>query len=384
MSTSSAWPDAITVTESPAGLAYRLPRRRPHRRLLRPVATHAAIGLALGAAGVAVWVFGSAQVVGLGVALIVQGLVFPAVGAALLVTRSSVALTTEGITFTEWVGPVPLARSRPLGHLRRFVTHRALEGDDVWPPPNGTLQVVCEGSQNLYFAVGYPYEWLRALAADLAARCGVPHEEAPLDGSPAVKVRPFFLEPVRDGDTFDRPDPPAGTRIAVERRPGGAAVLRVPPGRLLGGTAGLVLFIIVALGPVYVFLGAYVLTWPGPAYLALGLIGAALPAAAWHFHNRHTTLTVTPDALAVLETGGLLPPRERCWSRGELSAIRIGPGSSSGRGRPTWELYFYLSDGKSVGLFCGRDREELAWLATALRRELRLPAVAREGGETTP
>jgi hypothetical protein len=43
-------------------------------------------------------------------------------------------------------------------------------------------------------------------------------------------------------------------------------------------------------------------------------------------------------------------------------------------GRPVLELQIHPVGGKKWGLLAGRDEDELRWMATALRRALKLPA----------
>src|SRR2546425_11036744 len=110
-----------------------------------------------------------------------------------------------------------MRRIRPRDHLRRLAVYRVAQGEWSRPPHNGVLEVVCEGSQSLWFAVGYPCDLLSGLAADLADHCGLPAPEEPRDLPVGVKVESLFLDRVRDQDTFDQPNQPADSKVLVEQ-----------------------------------------------------------------------------------------------------------------------------------------------------------------------
>lgn len=381
-------PAEIRITEYPTSVRYELPRR-PMPEGLRAQVRLFRLGLPVAAVGVGpiylAVVQGNSFLFGVGVILLVLGALMFAGSLAMQATRSSVELTPDELKLTEWLGLVPRERVRPRHRLRRLVTHYAIDKAAPEKLTDGVIEVVCDGAQPVWFACGYPYEWMVALGAELAQRCGVPHEVAPLDGSPPVKVVPFFLAPVRDADTFDVEEAPAGSRVSVTRKEDGLTVIEVPPAGWWQLSNTFLLF----LAPILV-LGTYLLvnfatlalgvqvSGLVELLLAVGLVGSALIMVVVHNLRRWTVLAVNHQRLGVLETGGWVPERQRIFARDQIAAVRTGPGRIGQRGKDIIELYLFFKDGNKVGLLAGRDNAELRWLATVLRQALQVPAVARE------
>ena len=64
----------------------------------------------------------------------------------------------------------------------------------------------------------------------------------------------------------------------------------------------------------------------------------------------------------------------RCeWERSDLYDVRSGVAMVRRRGSESHELQIWKRDGDKVVLLTGRPEAELRWLATTLRRALRLP-----------
>lgn len=377
----------IKVTESSGTVSFELPRRGVPPGLQSKLPQFW-IGFPLLAGGGYVIYLGVAQMLsflfGIGVMIAVVGLLMIGSGLALQRTRSSVHLTATELKLQEWIGPIPRELVRPRHRLRRLVTHYAITPGVTELPSRGVLEVICDGAQPLWFATDYSHDLLVALGAELARRCNVPHEIAPLDDKPAVRVQPFFLGPVRDADTLDRDDQPAGSRITVEHR-AESTVITVPPPGLWQGVNRLLIGLFVPAG-MFLFITGLIVLKAGPgiglvpwAIFLVALVAVCgLTALLVHNRRRWTVLVVNPEQLGVLFTGGLLGERERLYPRIRIVAVRTGPSRVSERGRDMRELYLYFADRKEVGLCGGRDNAELAWLATQLRQTLAVPAVRRE------
>jgi hypothetical protein len=375
MATLTALPEEISVGETAGGLRYRLPRRSTARLRVQAVKM-ALVGAGLLAVGIGLFVWAGLF---LGFGLIGTGFFMLVASPFGLTTRSSTDVTPGRLVLTEWFGPVPVQRIRPHRLVRRFVVHRLREGDGAEPPPNGVIEVVCEGAQTLWFAAGYPYEWLTALAARLGQDCQVHWSEDSHTDSPPVKVVPFFLTHIRDEDTFDQPVQPIASQVILEGKPDGLTVLRVPPGHFFQGPAVLLL----VLFPIGMLLGMKVggqfLPWPLSVLMPLVVLAAAAVPLVWHARSRWTVLAASAEGLGVLWTGGPFKPCEKYFPRAQIAAIRVGAGSNGGgRNQDIRELYIYFTDGKQFGLFCGRAHDELRWLATVLRQTLQVPPVAHE------
>lgn len=378
MSTLPDLPDAIHLNESAARLSIQLPRRRPARQLVRKVVIpKLALGLGLLVGAVVVIQVGH----GTG-ALVVAGilgaisLILVGMALSFLATRSEAAVVGQDLILTEWIGPVPVRRTRACDRLRRIATHHALEGDGADPPPNGVLEITSQGAPPLWFGVGYPRAWLLAVGARLAKRCAVPHEEVPFD-SPAVKIAPFFLGQSPETDTSDQPVQPTTSRIVVERGSDGLTVLRVPPTGLGRGWRSLAQHIDAVFATAFL---AYL--WFGKRSGASAVVGLLLVGVValrkYSLMRRHTVLAASPEGLDILSTGGFRYSQRDSYERAEIRELHVGFGDIGQGGLSRHALWLHLLDGRLITLLGGRDREELRWVATELRKALDVPAVAQE------
>lgn len=198
---------------------------------------------------------------------------------------------------------------------------------------------------------------------------------------------------------LERREKPAGCRMIEEPIANGVDLLVPPTGyrhpevrRYLLCAAGSLAAALLGGGFLYVFLsggqvGAGDLEflqslWILPAVLALGAVGAL--AEAVRRARRHATLTVIGDTLLVRQAS-LFGTQERELQRSRITDVRVGDtlqGRAVGprtrravldRSDPTWELHIHLLGGEIVRLLDGYGDAELQWLATVLRRALRVP-----------
>ena len=312
----------------------------------------------------------------LGVLLTVIGLPILAWAVASYACHSAVELSRDRLILTEWFGPFPLRRMRPIDHLRRLTPYRVQKGEWSKPPHNGVLEVVCEGSQSLWFAIGYPCELLSSLAVDLAKRCALPPPEEPVDLPCETKIEPLFISPVRDEDTFDQLDQPAGSKIEMRQQAGGLTVFRVPPGPLPDAVPVLLLLTLVL--TVFAFwLGEETLPRPLALLPPLAMLAAAV-CGLLHFLRRSTVIAVSREHLSVLRAGGPFPPRQRHWQRSAIRELRMDLSPARRRSEEVCTIHVFFHGGTKAGMCWGRDKEELAWLATRLRQALHVPPVAHE------
>src|SRR5262249_49092088 len=157
--------------------------------------------------------------------------------------------------------------------------------------------------QTLWFAAGYPYDWLAALAARLGQHSQVPWAEDH-DDAPAVKIVPFFMTHIRDEDTFDQPVQPLNSRVVVESKEDGLTVLRVPRDRSWSGPAAIPLMLLPFFGLFGVLIGMGMLPWPLPVIVGPALLAVVSIPLLWHVWTRWTVLAVSEEGLGVLRTGG--------------------------------------------------------------------------------
>src|SRR5262245_28284377 len=196
----SSWPAEIHVSETVDGACFQLPRRTSPRLLAQAVLP-VCLGLPLVVLGIVLLCDQSVRSIGMGVTVMGATLIVCGVGARF--TNSKVDVRAGALIFTERIGLLTRPRRRPFELVRQFVVHRLREGDLIEPPPHGVIRIECHGAQDLWFAAGYPYEWLTRLAQELAHRTGSTMTEAP-QGEPEVLIEPLFSGAIRDEDTFDR------------------------------------------------------------------------------------------------------------------------------------------------------------------------------------
>ena len=316
----------------------------------------------------------------LGVLLTVIALSILCWGVASYACHSAVELSRDRLILTECprraTDDDQVRRMRPIDHLRRLTPYRVQKGEWSKPPHNGVLEVVCEGSQSLWFAIGYPCELLSSLAADLAKRCALPAPAEPRDLPCQTRIEPLFISPVRDEDTFDRLDQPAGSKIEVRQQAGGLTVFRVPPVPLPDAIP--ILLLLTLFLTVFAFwLGEKI--FPGAlAFLPpLAMLTAAV-CGVLHFLRRSTVIAGSAEHLSVLRTGGPFPPRQRHWQRSAIRELRMELSPARRRSEEVCTIHVFFHDGTKAGMCWGRDKEELAWLATLLRQTLQVPPVAHE------
>ncbi|HEV3116598.1 MAG TPA: hypothetical protein VGY58_06070 [Gemmataceae bacterium] len=290
------------------------------------------------------------------------------------VCHSAIELTEDGVIFTEWFGLLPLRRFRPIAHISRLAPYRVHKGEWSKPPDNGVLEVICKGSQSLWFAIGYPCDLLSGLAADLAVRCGLPAPAEVRDLPLETKIEPLFISRVRDEDTFDRLDQPAGSKIEVCQGAGGVTVFRVPPGPWPDAIP-ILIFLTMFLAVFALFLGEVIFPAPLavlPPFAVLAVAGCGLV----HFLRRWTVIAVSGEGLSFLRVGGPVPSRQRHWPRAAIRAIRMDLSPARRRTEEVCTIHVFFHDGSKAGMCWGRDKEELAWLATLLRQTLHVPPVS--------
>jgi hypothetical protein len=186
----------------------------------------------------------------------------------------------------------------------------------------------------------------------------------------------------------DRDEQPAGSTATLEQHDDGVTITVPPTGMqgLLEDQAILpVLAIAVALttwiavataravaesGPVGVFTfeGAYI-AWPGVLILAANVASAFRRSG--QLEARHGVLTV--------RWTGLLGTRKRTWHRDELAEIRVASERIKSEGTMEWSQSLAirprdLSTPAPRHLLDWREKAELEWIATKLRRALGLPS----------
>jgi len=295
--------------------------------------------------------------------------------------RCRIEWRAQRLLVTDYVGPIRWRRRMPQGSIRKFtVKHGGVKVNDKpvtsGPLVNlGALMIEFEHGKPRFLVLGYPHDWLQALAEDLSIRVGA---TAVFVGNPAVEL---VDASTNEPQSLDVHEQPAGSRVQVEERGAGVS-LQVPPAGLWRGSKGLFFFALLWCGFMVFFTANTAssvfkpgrIQWAFAAFIVgFWAIGIGLVTAAVRLGRRSATLEVDASRLRV-ETRGLFGMRQREWIRGDLTAIRADASGMEVNDHPLIELQIHPRSGKKVGLLAGRNEEELRWIATRLRRALNLPA----------
>lgn len=230
---------------------------------------------------------------------------------------------------------------------------------------------------------GYPLKWLEALAHELATRCSGLNITAPTVN---VVTEPLPPRDLGQPDKRDYPDQPVGSQVQLVERPDGFT-LTMPPAGLVRGSKGLFAFAILwntfmsVFTTIFLFAKGSQTSSGEPMFWLLIIvfwsIGVGLFIPAINMGRRRAVFMIAGDQLR-LAHANLFGTKLSAWSRDELKSIHIGPSGMAVNDIPVLELQIEPRAGKKVGLLSGRDEDELRWIATTLRRGLRLetPKVA--------
>ena len=93
--------------------------------------------------------------------------------------------------------------------------------------------------------------------------------------------------------------------------------------------------------------------------------------------RRQAVFAIVGDQLLVMDIGVLGSKRFE-WDRSELYDVRSGEVLANNRKTKSFELQIWKRDGKKAAFLAARDADELRWMATVLRRKLRLPLQREE------
>lgn len=309
------------------------------------------------------------------------------VGALSLYTgRAEVELGGSELRAIERVGPFRWSRRLPVIRVSRLVVgHLTPDAGKDYKCPSvelanepglAAILAEVEGGKPMTLAPGYPRAWLLALAQDLARR-GKASAPDPLSDLPPPKID--VVESAVEASGFlERPERPAGSAVVVERHPDGVTLIVPPRGVGRGaGCLGLLVSLLFLGGASLCMLGSAGIVHghgdPWAAFWICLISGLLLLLWVIEVGRRRAVLVVAGDTLRVT-TAGLLGAQERLWRREELVDIRTGPSNYKCNDEPVPELQIHLMTRAKFGFLVGRDADELAFLATELRRSLHLPA----------
>jgi len=295
----------------------------------------------------------------------------------LTVTVPSRWFGRRGAVFTVTEGELVVVRNKLFGAERRQWSRRQLADirvgciHDSEGPDTPELHIEPHPGEGTRFRMALVDEAeARWLATLLRRAVGVPEA-----GSPA------------QADLFrERREQPAGSRIVCQELLGGVTLTVPPTGSDVKKRfqCGLVAFSGAALFATlvhFVFDDTeiyYVYSGLGALFCVTFLVDAGNRA------RRHVVLTVADDRLMVRQSG-LYGARQEQLPRLRIADVRVGDSLDGiaisphtrqlarDKADPTYELQIHLRNGEIVRFLDGYGDAELQWLATVLRRALRVP-----------
>ena len=300
-------------------------------------------------------------------------------GLFILAGRTRLTITRERLISTEIAGPFRKSRRLRVADLERLEVVAAVrQQTDAQPPAAfarlGALAALLRGGQHKLLLLGYPRDWLDALAEELS-------------GQLTLQGKPVTVERV--------PDKPGGESPAIEeaaQQPAGSNArlvetatsieLTVPSRGLWKDSSGLLFFGLVWCLFIGVFSAAMLFgAKSGKTSGDFGPVGFALMLAVFwaaglgmmlfgiHLGTRRWTLKADSRRLEVAFRSALRC-RQWHWAAAEIKEIGVGDSNVEVNHRRLEELQVRPCVGNKAGLLRGRTHDELAWIATVLRRTL--------------
>lgn len=301
-------------------------------------------------------------------------------GMFILCGRTRLVATRETLRVTEIAGPFRWSRKVKLTDIERLQVAAAVQKQSSAPTPAGPGQLGALGAalrngKKMPLLIAYPRDWLEPLAEELSGLMQ-------LGGAP-VTVENVAM-PAQPGAVLceEVQQQPAGSNARLVETAGGVE-LELPSKGFWKESGGLLVFSLLWCGFMVVFTTAMVagsIKGHTAASAALGLlaflavfwtIGLGLLLLAIHLGTRRWAVKADERHLEAAVRSAV---RSRNWQWGasDLRELKVGDSNIEVNNRRLQELQVYARSGKKTGLLRGRDPVELAWIATRLRRVLKL------------
>jgi hypothetical protein len=295
-------------------------------------------------------------------------------GLLIMAGRTRLVVERDRIIITEIAGPIRKRRKVKLQDMERLelVGSAGTASLPGFLQDLGGLGARLKNGKKMLLLLGYPRDWLEPLAQELSGLMQI-------QGAP-VKIEHVSLAPDSSTPALEETvDKPAASRI--EAKPGSNGLtLEIPPAGLRRGSKGLF-----TMGVIWcLFMAVFTFGWSraGKASVPLGvwgfiavfwLIGLTMLTSALNMARRRATFAAENGGLKI-EQNGLFGAKAWQWRPGEIAAIRVGESGMRVNNVPVLELQVHPVQGRKKGFFGGRDEAELRWLASQLRRTLRVSA----------
>jgi len=243
--------------------------------------------------------------------------------------------------------------------------------------PLGALTAVMHNGSKRMLLLGYPRDWLDGMAEELSS-------VLQLSGKPVVVSRLTALQQSPPGQAEEVLDKPAGSPATLLETSNGLE-LTIPSRGLFKESGGMIVFGIlwcVVLGFVtcMMVLGAKPVRshksfTPLGACIFLGGFWAAgfgMVLAGVHLGTRRWRVQADAQDLRI-SLQSSLRKRDWHWPVSEVENVSVVNSNVTVNNRRLLQLEVRLKTGKRTGLLAGRDADELAWIASVLRRSLGVP-----------
>ncbi len=396
---SNELPRQIEVQPWLDGIRYRLPPRQLDRARWAGL-----VPMVFGVmfSGFAVfWMIGAAQSIHspngqfqwFGVAFTLSGLPFFFVGLvpigfglAIMFGNSEIEISRGSIRAIERIGPLRWTRKRPIDAITRLlvvgtVERTSSESSGSVPIGSKVIRAEFNNRKSLWLAMAYPLDLLTPLADDISSKI-----EA-LGYSAAVEI-PLITTA---DDNYARVDrriteslkQPDNSKVQLKHSDMGIT-LTIPPVGIWRGSKGLFGFSLFWCGFMIMFTAIAIVaplmgaTQPNPNIWIFSIfcavfwaVGIGVMLCAINMGRRHAIIDIVDDTL-LINRKNLFGFKQHEWTRDQLQDIRIGPSGMTVNNVEVMELQIHPTTGEKLGLFSGRDKQELKWMADVLSRQLEL------------
>ena len=403
----TALPPEVRFDATPDGGRYRLPRRPlGWLRLLGMVPIGFGV-LMLGGLGTFFHPFTSGMFKASGgfnpASLIAVAILVPFVlggvtpillGLWLIAGASDIVLRGGRVTAVERLGPLRRRRRHDIDRLTvLYLGHGGGSALNGW---FGSLSLLRAGTaadpsaeratddkDGLFLAWGYPDAMLRPLAehvADLLGQASAEHRPLPVIGVDLLDSGTFTGRGRSDADRSHRvvERQPTDSKAVLDERAEGLT-LTLPAAGLWRGSAGLFAFALLWCGFMVVFTTVVAGT-AGLDIIFLAFIvvfwaiGIGMLLVAVNLGRRRVILDVVGvpgDATLLVARQDLRGIRQDEWPSRDIADVRVADSGTEVNDRPLRQLQIEVqTQKKPVKLLTGRPDDELAWIATTLRRGL--------------
>lgn len=296
-------------------------------------------------------------------------------GLFMLAGRTRVTVTHDRLISTERAGPFRWSRRVPLADIERIELAATAPGEgapDVVHLAGAGLVAWLRSGKKFPVALGYSREVLAPLLEQIRATLRDQGRSVTM-AERQVAVSADAAPPAE----VPRETRPADSNVIVTEQ-GGAVELLVPSRGLWKESAGLIRFGVIwsLVVGVILFLILFAERQGGfpvgavLGVLAFDLVGVAALLVGIHFGTRRWLLRANPGELRVALKSAL---RRRAWQwpATDIESISAGDSGTRVNGRVLFQLQIKLhGGGRATGLLTGRNADELAWIATTLRRAL--------------